>query len=82
MPDYRTTKYGKRIVSHPYVYLATFIWQTLLWYIGIPWHNTFSDECTPDFNCCTKNDSFNHTAGGALNMGCHNTSAMKLPRGL
>lgn len=26
--------------------------QTLLWKCGIPWHNPFTNECTPDFDCC------------------------------
>jgi len=30
------------------------LWQLFLWYIGIAWHNTKKNECTPDFNCCNK----------------------------
>ena len=26
--------------------------QWILWKCGISWHNTFTDECTPDFSCC------------------------------
>jgi hypothetical protein len=26
--------------------------QWLLWKIGIHWHNTFRNECTPNFSCC------------------------------
>jgi len=26
--------------------------QCLLWKLGINWHNTIRDECTPDFSCC------------------------------
>lgn len=28
------------------------ILQSFLWYIGIAWHNSYRNECTPDFNCC------------------------------
>ena len=26
--------------------------QWTLWEMGISWHNTIRDECTPDFSCC------------------------------
>ncbi len=29
--------------------------QSFLWWIGIAWHNSYSDECTKDFNCCNSN---------------------------
>jgi hypothetical protein len=52
--DYRTTKEGKRRFRFPGFYRFTVLIQSALWRIGIPWHNRFSDECTPDFNCCNK----------------------------
>ena len=30
--------------------------QQILWNIGIHWHNTVRDECTPDFSCCIKKE--------------------------
>lgn len=34
------------------MYKLTVMFQYMLWRIGIPWHNWFADECTPNFNCC------------------------------
>ena len=28
--------------------------QSFLWWIGVAWHNTHSNECTKDFNCCNR----------------------------
>lgn len=50
--DYRYTKEGKRRFKHRYIYLFTWKLQNILWLIGIAWHNTYSNECTCDFNCC------------------------------
>lgn len=50
--DYRKTKEGIRRFRHAFIYKLTWLFQTALWKIGIPWHNRYSDECTPDFNCC------------------------------
>lgn len=33
-------------------YRDSLIHQTRLWMAGISWHNTYSDECCPDFSCC------------------------------
>lgn len=33
-------------------YKLTVAIQWMLWKVGFAWHNVFSDECTPDFNCC------------------------------
>lgn len=52
--DYRETKEGKRRFKYKRFYRLTVLFQRALWLIGIPWHNRFSDECTPDFNCCNK----------------------------
>lgn len=52
MENYLETKEAKRRFKYKKFYKLTVVFQILLWYIGIPWHNTFSDECTPDFNCC------------------------------
>lgn len=46
------TKYGKRRLKYKKFYTFTYFLQKFLWKIGIPWHNSFSDECTPNFNCC------------------------------
>ena len=32
---------------------VTVLVQYLLWKVGINWHNTVRNECTPNFNCCT-----------------------------
>lgn len=53
MEDYRKTKEGQRRFNNPIIYRITNIWQSFLWYIGIAWHNSYSNECTKDFNCCT-----------------------------
>lgn len=52
--DYTKTPAGIRRFKYPRTYKLTVRLQTALWKAGIPWHNTFSDECTPDFNCCVK----------------------------
>lgn len=52
--DYRKTKEGRRRFKYKRIYRLTVWLQWFLWKIGIPWHNTFSDECTPDFNCCVQ----------------------------
>lgn len=28
--------------------------QLTLWILGISWHNTVRNECTPDSNCCSR----------------------------
>lgn len=52
--DCRFSIQFKRSAWYPRIYRLTVLFQTILWKCGIPWHNTFSDECTPDFNCCSK----------------------------
>jgi hypothetical protein len=37
--------------QRPFYKLTVFI-QWLLWELNINWHNSFFDECTPDFSCC------------------------------
>lgn len=54
--DYRKTAEFHRRFGFPRIYRLTVWLQWLLWRCGIPWHNRFSDECTPDFNCCRKPD--------------------------
>lgn len=50
--DYRKSKEGQRRFNNPKTYWITWKFQSLLWWIGIAWHNPYSDECTKDFNCC------------------------------
>lgn len=45
-------KYFKRCIEHKKIYKVTVWWQGFLHFFGIAWHNSFSDECTKDFNCC------------------------------
>lgn len=52
--DYRQTPAGKRRFKWKRFYRLTVWIQVALWKVGIPLHNPFSDECTPDFNCCLK----------------------------
>lgn len=52
--DYRLTPAGKRRFKFKRFYRFTVWIQTALWRVGIPVHNCFSDECTPDFTCCKK----------------------------
>lgn len=52
--DYRNSKAGARRFKYKRFYRLTVWIQTILWKLGIPWHNSFSGECTPDFNCCTR----------------------------
>ena len=52
--DYRMEDAGKRRFGYPRIYRITLWWQRLLHFVGIAWHNTFSDECTSDFNCCVE----------------------------
>jgi len=33
-------------------YKITVGFQWMLWKMGVSWHNSFFDECTPDFSCC------------------------------
>ena len=51
--DYRKTRAGRRRILYPVIYNLTFTLQNLLFKIGISWHNKFSDECAPDFSCCS-----------------------------
>ncbi|MGZ3999591.1 MAG: hypothetical protein ACXVIY_03135 [Mucilaginibacter sp.] len=37
---------------NPVLYKLSVHWQTFLWWFGIAWHNSYANECTPDFNCC------------------------------
>lgn len=60
--DYRKTKEGKRRFAYPIIYKITHLFQFILWKIGIAWHNRFSGECTPDFNCCTNIGRFKFIA--------------------
>lgn len=53
-PDYRFTIEHKRAAWYPAIYRLTCWAQTILWKLGVAWHNSFSNECTPDFNCCAK----------------------------
>ena len=53
--DYRKTKEGIRRFKHSIIYCITLGWQYFLYLIGIAWHNSYSGECTPDFNCCEPN---------------------------
>jgi len=55
--DVRETKEHKWCVENPELYEMTVVFQKLLHEQGIAWHNTFSNECTPDFNCCTDDGS-------------------------
>ena len=48
VPDSKFWKDGKRTQE----YKDSLMRQTNLWIQGIPIHNTFSDECCPDFSCC------------------------------
>lgn len=50
--DYRKTKEGTRRFNNPNIYRATFYWQKILHFLGVAWHNSYSNECTSDFNCC------------------------------
>ena len=50
--DYRKTQAGQRRFNHPCIYKVTSAIQRWLWKHGVAVHNRFSDECTPDFNCC------------------------------
>jgi hypothetical protein len=50
--DYRKTTQGIRRFKYPIIYKITNRWQYFLYFIGIAWHNSFSGECTSDFNCC------------------------------
>lgn len=50
--DYFDTIEGQRRFNNPKKYWITCKFQSFLWYIGIAWHNTYSNECTKDFNCC------------------------------
>lgn len=34
------------------IYKLIYYYQCILHYIGIAWHNSYSNECTSDFNCC------------------------------
>lgn len=52
--DYRETPAGKRRFKYRCLYKLTVWFQAVLWRLGIPWHNSFSDECTPNFNCCVR----------------------------
>lgn len=96
-PDYRQTEAGKRRFSHPWIYRCTHLFKIALWKIGIPWHNTYSDECTPDFNCCVElstepktsewKDSkghwtFRHDITGAFAMWACRQSPYGVPDGL
>lgn len=52
-------------------YIDSLVYQTRLWMDGVPWHNTFSDECTSDFSCCvpelfTKSDEDRKRIGSAF----------------
>ena len=50
--DYTKTREGLRRFANPKIYRITFRWQQFLHFIGVAWHNTYSGECTSDFNCC------------------------------
>lgn len=52
--DFRQTPAGKRRFKYTRFYRLTVWFQWILWKCGVPWHNRFSDECTPDFNCHPK----------------------------
>lgn len=52
MEDYRNTIEGQRRFKYPKLYWLTCMFQASLWFLGIAWHNRYSDECTRDFNCC------------------------------
>lgn len=54
MKDFRNTNAFRRRVKAPTLYLAIVRIQTVLHGLGISVHNFWADECTPDFNCCTK----------------------------
>jgi len=64
-PKYNTCKHYYNINKRPQVlymplrpkliailYSATKLFQKILHFIGIAWHDTLFDECTKDFNCC------------------------------
>jgi hypothetical protein len=38
---------------HRIMYRVSHRIQSVLWKIGISWHNSIGGECTPDFSCCT-----------------------------
>jgi hypothetical protein len=44
--DYRKSKEGQRRFNNPIIYWVTWKFQSLLWWVGIAWHNPYSDECT------------------------------------
>ena len=50
--NYLETKEGKRRFNNPRIYYLTYLVQKFLYFIGIAWHNSYSNECTIDFNCC------------------------------
>jgi len=52
--DYRKIKEGKRRFNNKLIYSITHFIQNILHFFGIAWHNTYSGECTKDFNCCNK----------------------------
>ena len=50
--NYPETKAGRRRFGNSKTYRLTHWLQYTLWFIGIAWHNIYSNECTKDFNCC------------------------------
>lgn len=51
--DYRDSiEFGFTKIN-PEIYQKTLEFQQYLLDNGIAWHNPFSDECTPGFECCT-----------------------------
>jgi hypothetical protein len=51
--NYLESKEGKRRFNNKNLYYITYMFQNVLHFIGIAWHNSYSNECTKDFNCCT-----------------------------
>jgi hypothetical protein len=51
--DMRDQDAVRRIENYPIQYRLSIQFQEKMRSLGIAWHNTFSDECTHDFGCCT-----------------------------
>lgn len=47
-------KNGNPYVRNRFFYHISVWRQLFFWKIGLPYHNRYADECTPDFNCCIK----------------------------
>lgn len=61
--DHRKTGTFALISQHPDIYKQSVEMQTELFKRGVSWHNTFADECCPDFSCCS-HKSQDQSSGG------------------